>query len=208
MSVFCIIVLGVPRSGTSAVAGILHHLGVFMGSAFGPATEMNPRGFFEDREVVLLHNRFLDYSAFPETVILTNNRRSLEDYAGFARKRESLEATWGFKDRYTPFLFHIAKKAIAHPIRVIATERPFHESVHSWSEQRKVSIAEAKKVLGDTLYARDLTLAEFTGPVMRVPYHELIANPSEWVKAIAFFAGKTPTPEAIEFIDPSLRRHC
>tara|TARA_Y100000034_G_scaffold103692_1_gene129559 strand:+ start:30688 stop:31395 length:708 start_codon:yes stop_codon:yes gene_type:complete len=43
-----IIVMGCYRTGTSAVAGILHHLGVNMGSNFQEPNEANPKGYFED----------------------------------------------------------------------------------------------------------------------------------------------------------------
>ena len=45
-----VIVLGVYGSGSSAVAGILHHLGVMMGEKLIPATPANPKGHFEDAE--------------------------------------------------------------------------------------------------------------------------------------------------------------
>ena len=46
----CILVLGTPRSGTSCVAGILHHLGVVMGEQFLEADDWNPAGYFQDVE--------------------------------------------------------------------------------------------------------------------------------------------------------------
>jgi hypothetical protein len=203
----CILVLGVPRSGTSTIAGVLHHLGVFMGERYPEPTAMNPRGFFEDQEVSELHRQFLDYGAFPETAILTDDADKLAAYEAFIRRREALGRTWGFKDRYTPFLFHLVRRFIQQGLRVIVTEIPFHESVHSWAQQRKCHIKEAQKVIADTLYARDLALAEFDGPMLRVDYHGLIRDPLSWVNLIAFFVEKDSTPEAVNFIDPRLRRH-
>ena len=46
----CVIVLGCYRSGTSAVAGILHHLGVMMGKEFDKPAKSNPTGYYEDLE--------------------------------------------------------------------------------------------------------------------------------------------------------------
>jgi hypothetical protein len=40
-------ILGLFRGGTSALAGVLHHLGLEMGSLL-PGSEHNPRGFYED----------------------------------------------------------------------------------------------------------------------------------------------------------------
>ena len=47
----CIMVLGVGRSGTSAVAGALHKLGVNMGDSFVITDNTNPLGTFEDEDV-------------------------------------------------------------------------------------------------------------------------------------------------------------
>ena len=201
----CLVILGVPRSGTSAVAGVLHHLGVFMGEQFNRPNNANPKGFFEDLEVVELHNKFLDNGKFPETTILTEDTEKMSSYKEFARKRESLGRVWGFKDRLTPFVFHITKKHIDN-LRIITTERPFHESVCSWTTQFNVHVSTAKKDIADALYARDMALSEFAGRVLRVSYHELVNETEKTVKRIARFANVPATKEAIDFIDPKLWR--
>ena len=47
-----VIVMGMHRSGTSALAGMLHHLGVTFGSHLMPASADNPRGYWEHLDVV------------------------------------------------------------------------------------------------------------------------------------------------------------
>ena len=42
-----LVVLGMHRSGTSALAGMLHHLGVALGDRLMKATLDNPRGYWE-----------------------------------------------------------------------------------------------------------------------------------------------------------------
>lgn len=56
------IVLGAPRSGTSLLAGWLHHSGVLMGDRFLEPDEGNPGGYFEDLDFLELHRRFLSRS--------------------------------------------------------------------------------------------------------------------------------------------------
>jgi len=54
-----ILVIGCHRSGTSAVAGSLAQMGVALGDGLlGPAFD-NPKGFFESRAVVAIHDRLL-----------------------------------------------------------------------------------------------------------------------------------------------------
>jgi len=47
-----ILVIGSPRSGTSVVAGVLHHLGVDMGKFYIRPDTQNPTGYFEDADIV------------------------------------------------------------------------------------------------------------------------------------------------------------
>lgn len=57
----CVIVFGVQRSGTSATAGLLHHLGVHMGNSFtNPAiNDNNSKGYFEALEWIWINQRAL-----------------------------------------------------------------------------------------------------------------------------------------------------
>lgn len=55
-----IFVLGMHRSGTSAVARVLNLLGVSLGGRLLPAAPDNPRGFWEHEDAVGIHERLLD----------------------------------------------------------------------------------------------------------------------------------------------------
>src|SRR5579862_2834876 len=54
-----IVVLGMHRSGTSALAGMLHGLGVALGPRLMAATADNPRGYWEHIDVVAVHHQLL-----------------------------------------------------------------------------------------------------------------------------------------------------
>ena len=54
-----IIVTGAGRSGTSAVARVLHESGVSMGTEFAKQSDANPDGFYEDMGIWWLHERLL-----------------------------------------------------------------------------------------------------------------------------------------------------
>jgi len=60
-----VIVLGMHRSGTSALAGLLHELGLEMGSSLmsGRADE-NEKGFWEHEKIVSIHERLLAHFGF------------------------------------------------------------------------------------------------------------------------------------------------
>ena len=54
-----IVVLGMHRSGTSAMAGVLQRLGVDLGSRLTPGDADNPKGYWEHTELVDIHDRLL-----------------------------------------------------------------------------------------------------------------------------------------------------
>ena len=55
-----IIVLGMHRSGTSAISGVLHRLGVDLGSDLMPPQEDNPKGFYEHNKLTELNESILN----------------------------------------------------------------------------------------------------------------------------------------------------
>ena len=55
----CIVVLGMHRSGTSLLSGLLGHIGFEHSDRLMPANFANPAGFWEPAEVVNLNNRLL-----------------------------------------------------------------------------------------------------------------------------------------------------
>lgn len=57
-----LVVIGMHRSGTSALAGLLNQLGVEMGSFLMPAQDgVNEKGFWEQEKIVAIHDRLLQY---------------------------------------------------------------------------------------------------------------------------------------------------
>src|SRR5690606_4349244 len=55
-----IIVLGMHRSGTSAVSGVLAKLGAQAPRSLMPPTQDNPRGYWESSELMKFHDRVLE----------------------------------------------------------------------------------------------------------------------------------------------------
>jgi hypothetical protein len=166
-----------------------------MGTDFPNPQPMNPRGFFEDNEVIYLHS------------LLRCRLGSEAEYEQFIRKREAMGVTWGWKDMYTARFFPLAQRLIRQPLKVIATQRPIHESIESWCTQKRCHPKEAENIITSIEQEKFLALLQFDGPVLHVRYHDLIADPAKWVNAIAQFAGMTPNDAALEFVDPTLHRH-
>ncbi|RZI58838.1 MAG: hypothetical protein EOP94_03035, partial [Zymomonas sp.] len=56
-----ILVLGMHRSGTSALTGVLDELGLPAAGELLAAESYNEKGLFENKSVNAFHNRLLDY---------------------------------------------------------------------------------------------------------------------------------------------------
>lgn len=109
-----IIVVGPGRCGSSAVAGVLHHLGVFMGERLIPAHETNPYGHWEDADFVRVNEAFV-----------MQDRMTAEEWSGavaeLIKKRRALGRQWGWKDprtcqllpQYLKFFENLGSSAVA-----------------------------------------------------------------------------------------------
>jgi len=60
----CILIIGPHRSGTSAFSGVLSELGVTFGSQLLSPSFDNPKGFFENEEVVKINDQILRLFGF------------------------------------------------------------------------------------------------------------------------------------------------
>ena len=97
-----LLIAGFHRSGTSAVARVLHSAGLFLGDDLLGAEPSNPHGHFEDNEVISIHNDILEMNGLDWKV-----DAPLDPYVGkaqwqaidaFVRQRRSGQQPWGFKD--------------------------------------------------------------------------------------------------------------
>ena len=61
----CILVVGMHRSGTSCMAGLLQHSGLFFGKKLLPPSPKNPTGYFENEDLWRLHHSILRAAGHP-----------------------------------------------------------------------------------------------------------------------------------------------
>lgn len=204
----CILVLGTPRSGTSCVAGVLHHLGVPMGERLMPANDWNPAGFYQDEDFEDILNEALGRGQWPDW---TTSKPSLN--GTFARRIRTLAAArsaqypvWGVKSNRLAFYWN-ALNAGAGTVKVIVTRRPIADSIASWEARtgygdghefnpiRKMAraIVEGARQMGVT-------------PAMTVDYNELLQDTGTIVDQIANVVGVPVTQAPIDFVKIELRR--
>lgn len=220
-----IIILGMHRSGTSALTGVLSMLGADPGPSLMPAhAEVNSKGFWEHDDIVAIHDRLLealgsfwhDERALPEnwwlSPIVVPFRREL---ASVLRRDFDQSPLWILKDprlcRLLPLWLEIFHELGCMPHFVICLRNPF-EVVRSL--ERRDGFSEAKSCL---LWLNHLLEAERWSrgfPRIVVTYDQLLADwqaasgqiaeglALSWPNALA-----DTTARIDAFLEDSLRHH-
>ncbi len=194
-----IVVVGPGRCGTSAVAGILRKLGVFMGEQFVPASASNPYGHHEDVE-------FHDLNiARIKGVIQAHTWRRAVGRLMDARERGSLP--WGWKDPRTCHLLHEYLR-IEPEARVIRCLRDIDDVAQSmakaygWDLHRATITAETREWLLDKWLRRAVPYP----PQFTILWEDLFSDTERVVRQLAKFCILTPSEEKIANAVKSIRR--
>lgn len=208
-------VLGVPRSGTSMTAAILHHLGVSMGEDLAAADCWCPRGWYEDRQFLTMHralahphkdlNRLI--AGLPaERPDLNERQKAL--YRRVVASRCRAGDTWGVKDPRLCFLIDHLAEALhgLAELRIVATRRPAEDSMMSLMRMFGMMRGDADRVVNDYRRRLNAVLKAARYPTIEVDYDEAIENPTSLPPRLATFAGRPMTAAAMCVVDPSLRR--
>ena len=135
---FGIVILGMHRSGTSALAGLLNLSGVYFGNKLlPPMKEVNEKGFFENERIVLADERilrllgfhWLDPRSIPEYIWLDSRFSVLQHKIEEIIHKELLSSSfWGIKDpricRLLPLWKKIFSKIKTDPCYVLIFRHP------------------------------------------------------------------------------------
>ena len=216
-----VVVLGMHRSGTSAITRGLEVLGVKLGDNLYPAAIDNPKGFWEDTDFLGINEELLahlDYSVDRLGLIdwqmpSTDTVESLELKAEkLVSERCKKNALWGFKDprtaRLLPFWQAVFERVGCDVRYVIATRNPISivESLYKRSGFEG----------GITFYLwLEHLIPAISGTInakgVVVDYDQLLENPKLQLLRVAKALGVTaPEPLALfafesEFLDVGLR---
>ncbi|CAM3775117.1 Hyaluronan synthase [Vibrio aerogenes CECT 7868] len=107
-----VVVLGMHRSGTSALTKALNVLGVSLSENLMPEGEFNPKGHWEDLDIVAINEKLLGHLGLmwftPQQPEINFNdpmiASLLDDAVTLVTQRVQMYPLWGFKDPRTPFL--------------------------------------------------------------------------------------------------------
>jgi hypothetical protein len=181
--------MGCYRSGTSAVGGVLHHLGVFMGSEFDPPAHSNPKGFYEDVEFKRLFEK------------LSEGREVIKNIEVLVRIRESEHKIWGVKDPKLCVILDRFVPLLKTDHKLITITRPEEAVCKSMATAIGFSEAHQYRPLVDYYVARfEDSVREYKGDVLNLEFYEIRATPKQMVEKIANFVGVPVTDAAVDFL--------
>lgn len=143
-----VLLLGMHRSGTSAVARGLAALGVYLGNDFLDAQPENPTGYWEDRNIVELDDRVLQALGLkwddtapiaPARLERRRIRKLRREAVAYVERTFAPRPVWGFKDpraiRILPFWSAALAAGRADDSYVVAIRNPLSVAASLYERQ-------------------------------------------------------------------------
>lgn len=213
MATKMILVLGIHRSGSSAVTGVLNRGGIHTGDRMLGPTPANPKGHFENRDFLELNDRVVGDWRKPKVAPAA---AQLNEYEALVAGLEDQPVS-AIKD---PRLCLTAKylAPMIDWLSIIVVQRDIAVASYSLADRDNMPYERAYGIQRRYLQGRDeFLLSQDALSVARfdLDYDTLIDSPDDVVPALLGFAydgtGGEPTDDqverAIRFVDPELRHH-
>jgi O-antigen biosynthesis protein len=220
-----IVVLGMHRSGTSALTRGLKALSVYLGENFFDLTHDNPTGYWEDKTIVALNQRLLEEMKlkWDDTPLIDYDRfkhhriRVLEYKAGYYLKETfGAQPLWGFKDprtiRFLPFWREALRGSGAEDCYVVAIRHP-RSVAASLFRRQQIPLEKAQRLwlVHNVPFLHELR----DKPFVVVDYDLLAREPHEQLERIAHAFSVALNADvsaeidrfASDFLDASLRHN-
>ena len=216
-----VVILGMHRSGTSALSGALAQMGVDFGKRLTSPSKHNPKGYFEHPEIAALHDSLLqalgsswdDYLSLPSGWAEEEITREIRSSLIALLKRDFGDGSlFGVKDprlcRMMPLWFPIFETLSAEPHFVLTVRHPWEVAE---SLARRNGLKPSKSVLlwlDHTLQAESATRGYKR---VFVAFDEVLDNTiAVMTRLERKFAFHPPGRVHVSFqnsVEPSLRHH-
>lgn len=220
----CVLVAGMHRSGTSAVARLVNLLGADIARELMPAKADNVRGFWEPRAVVELHNRLLhglgSFSADPlplppDWLQSAPAREAEGEIARFLEAEFGASRLFVVKDprlaRLLPLWLRLLDAMQVRAVVVIPVRNPL-EVAASLRSRERYPLAKALLLYCDSYLQTEL--ASRARPRCFVGFEDLLNDWPGFERRLRGLVGRAlpgPGPDTAAriggFLDPALRHH-
>jgi len=202
-----VIVLGMHRSGTSAVAGILDALGINMGTTKDGERWIgrhwsNPTGHFENPAFLALNQRILGGDATGLRGLPRWEDLSTRGVQFLPEIGQLLDASkselWGWKDPWSVLTIDLYLPLLKNPYFVFV-HRDRAEILASLRKRN----AQTDDEIGQLIDIYDRKLAELAEslqprPILHMNYRDLTDRPGPEVQRLVAFIGLRPTGEQLD----------
>ena len=181
-----IFILGMHRSGTSALARVVNLLGAELPGELEPANEYNAAGYWESRDLIQFHDRLLqaagsgwnDWRAISPEWLQSSVAQGFADEARDALGRVFQDAPlFVFKDprvcRFLPFWLSVLEQQAIEPIALVPVRNPLDVAA---SLQRRDQFSRAKSMLLWMRHVLDAELASRGIPRLFTTYDQLLGD--------------------------------
>jgi len=218
-----VVVLGMHRSGTSALCGALDLLGVHFGQHLMAATDANEKGHWEHEEIVRAHDRLLsslgswwdDDEPLPAGWDDRDIAREIRtDLLAILERDFAQSSFFGLKDprmcRLMPLWFPIFQTLRAEPHFVLVVRHPW-EVAQSLAKRDGIEHSKSYLLWLDHVVQAESATRSHKRSFVR--YEEMMDDPVAILGALREELGiDLSAPSQIEaplrdFLDPSLRHH-
>ena len=204
------LITGSGRSGTSAVAQLLHEAGLSVGRDLIEPDEHNAEGYFEERMVIMINDAILKAAGVGEwftTATREQIREAAAEYIDYMREQVKV-ATPAWKDPRFSWTLEPWLDVLPEPPRIIVCLRSPAEVVAStlrYYAQAGEEAENAVKHVWRTQYERLLEIiGEYGLDATCVEYAELHADPQAAVQPLAQFVGRVLDAQTVRH---DLRHH-
>ncbi|WP_281241759.1 sulfotransferase family protein [Thalassotalea agarivorans] len=210
--------VGMHRSGTSAISGLLDRLGIFMGKhLYGPQKGVNEKGFFENAKIVEFNDVLFDakVQAWDDPYAIEQSESIDPVYASYENVASDLLRSeyqghdlWGMKDPRTSlhlaFWHNIFSNNAITPHYLLMLRNPM-EVAMSLEKRDGFLIEHSLRLWINYTLSSILTIRSAKHIV--VDFNQLIANPEQVLADITKAFDLSGSAGASDFIEKSLRHN-
>lgn len=206
-----VLILGLARSGTSVVTGVLRLLGVDVG-ARDYADKSNPYGSFEDRDFRRLHREIFERARSGATYWDPPTREAILSLQGqlgprieaLVGEKQKGKALWGWKENRGILTIDLFLPYLSNPHLVVIFRNPLAtaRSVVRHTERHENLDLLGALHLGNIYHeALGHLLTRYREvPQILIEYEDFVRQPREQARNLAQFLGVQPTDEELDEI--------
>lgn len=215
-----LLVLGMHRSGSSLLAGMLHSCGVDLGKELLPPLPENPKGFYENKKIYELNEEILDrlhtnWNDIEINPYLKPHKQSELDLIERIKKLINSEfrnsELFCLKDPRLSLLYPLYLKAfeqLSIQVHLIECQRDHLEIAMSLKKRNGFNLSYGYAL--SMHYSQRIKTLKRNHKVLPIPFNETIADPKGILKRISNFISsdlKYDEKEIRKFVRPDLHRN-